>query len=251
MTKAQKELYVKIENELAAEIEDKLSGEVDELTVSNVLTQLLRLAQITSGYVTYDPVVNDDGDVVRPRREVRLNPGKNPKIEELMALLHEDRDPRAKTIVWCQFINNIHEISDALNEAGIKHGCYFGAVKQDKRDEIVDAFNNDPEFRVIIANPQTAGEGLNLLGYDVDNAEESDTYCDMEVFFSSGWSAILRGQAEDRAHRRGTRMPVQIIDLVAPGTIDEEILDRVLEKREMADTVADLRATLSRVLNHN
>jgi hypothetical protein len=43
-------------------------------------------------------------------------------------------------------------------------------------------------------------------------------------------------------------MPLQIIDLVVPGTIDEEILERVTEKRQMAETVSDLKGTLSRLL---
>lgn len=251
MTPHQAEIYNTLQAELALEIEDKLSGDVvDEVTVSNVLTMLLRLAQVTSGFITYDARYDPhSGECVTPARKVDLDGG-NPKIEELLELLQdESRDPKAKTIVWCQFIHNIHQISAALTKAGIKHGCYYGGVSTEDRDTLVDSFNKDPEFKVLICNPQTAGEGLNLLGYDVENPETSLTYCDMEVFFSIGWSSILRLQAEDRAHRRGTRMPVQIIDLVVPGSIDEEILDRLMQKQEIAKTVTDLKDTLSRILS--
>ena len=70
-----------------------------------------------------------------------------------------------------------------------------------------------------------------------------------EIFFSQNWSAILRGQAEDRAHRRGTRMPVRITDLTVPGTIDEEIRQRVQGKISMAEALTDLRQILTNVLN--
>ena len=246
----QAEVYNRLQDELAIEIEDQLSGQVvDEMTVNNVLTQLLRLAQITSGFVTYDAKVDmDNGQVVVPRRTAELSP-ENPKVVALLdLLLSPERDPRAKTVVWCQFVHNIEIISAALTKAGIKHGCYYGAVSSDERDRLVDAFNCDPEFKVMVGNPQTAGVGLNLLGYDTRDPGASDGFCDLEVFFSIGWSAILRAQAEDRAHRRGTRMPVQVVDLVVPGSIDETILERISTKREMAVTVSDLRETLNRVL---
>lgn len=250
MTAYQADVYNRLQDELALEVEDKLSGEVvDEVTVSNILTMLLRLAQVTSGFITYNAKYDPDTKTcIIPARREELSP-ENPKVQELLSLLQdEDRDPRAKTIVWCHFIHNIERVSQALTEAGIVHGCYYGGTASDERDRLVDQFNNNPEFKVLVCNPQTAGEGLNLLGYNLSDPKNSDTYCDMEVFFSSGWSAILRAQAEDRAHRRGTRMPLQIIDLVVPGTIDEEILERVTEKRQMAETVSDLKGTLSRLL---
>lgn len=248
MTKRQSELYKELETQLAVEIEDKLTGEVvDSVTISNVLTMLLRLAQVTSGFITYDAQFDDDGEVVTPKRIVHFD--ENPKYGELLELLQDQRDPNAKTIIWCQFVENITGISDMLTAEGIPNVTYYGAIKDDARDEAVDAFNRNDEVKVFIGNPQTAGEGLNLLGYE-PGENEGDTFCDMEVFFSNGWSNILRNQAEDRAHRRGTKMPVEIVDLVVPDTIDEEILDRLLMKKEMATTITDLRPTLARVLAH-
>lgn len=250
MTPYQQDFYNRLQEQLAVEIEDQLSkAVVDQVTINNVLTMLLRLAQVTSGFVTFDAKVDTDTGVeVQPKRIQELSTV-NPKVEELKRLLTEDRDPRAKTIVWCTFVHNIKRVSEELTAMGIRHGCYYGATREADRDAIVDAFNCEPDFKVIVCNAQTAGEGLNLLGYDTRDPERSHTFCDMEVFFSSNWSAIQRGQAEDRAHRRGTRMPVQVVDLIVPGTIDEDILDRVTSKRDMADTVADLRDVLSRILS--
>jgi hypothetical protein len=249
MSLHQAKVYSRVSEELALELKDSMGKVVDEMTIGHVLTKLLRLAQITSGFITFDGKVDPDGNVLKQKRVEELAPT-NPKVDALMELLQDpERDPRAKTIVWCNFIQNIERISGELTKAGIKHGTYFGGVSAQERDKLVDAFNCDPEFKVLVCNPQTAAEGLNLLGYDTRNPGATDTYCDLEVFFSSNWSAILRSQAEDRAHRRGTRMPVQVVDLIVPGTIDEEIMKRVNGKLDMAASTLNLREVLRSVLN--
>jgi SNF2 family DNA or RNA helicase len=159
-----------------------------------------------------------------------------------------DRDPLGKTIIWAHFQEDIKSISEALSARGIKNEKYYGAVDQDKRDRIVTMFNSDDTLRVMICNPQTGGVGLNLLGYSPAHPEDSDMYTNHNIFFSQGWSAILRRQAEDRAHRRGTRCQVRNTDLMVPGTIDEEIRKRVHMKREVADSVTDLAEALKEIL---
>ncbi len=252
MTKKQADIYDQVVRQLALEITDKMTGDVNQMTISNVLTQLLRLSQITSGHVVWDEVRHPfTGQVMREKRTEKINPlDQNPKVEAIVGMLRDpERDPKSKTIVWCTWVPSIKVLSQRLTQLSIKHGAYYGATPQDKRQEYVDAFNGDPEFRVLVANPQTAGEGLNLIGYDVERPDESDTFCDHVVFFSNDWSAIKRRQAEDRAHRRGARMPVRITDLVVPGTIDEDILDRLNAKQQMATIVADVSAILRSVLN--
>ena len=66
---------------------------------------------------------------------------------------------------------------------------------------------------------------------------------------SCNWSAVQRSQAEDRAHRRGTKRSVRITDLMVLGTIDEEIRARVLTKRQSAMEIQDVRQILSNVLD--
>lgn len=246
MTKEQAEAYKAMAEHLATEIEDKMSGNVDPVTAQNILTQLLRLAQITSGHITVDAHIDPDTGLELRGKETKHLGKTNPKIDAVEQLLTaEDRDPKGKTLIWCCFTEDIRRIGERLTKLGIKHGLYYGATPQGKRDEHVRRFNGDDEFKVLVLNPQTAGEGLNLLGYD----EDSDMYTDHEIFFSQNWSAILRGQAEDRAHRRGTRMPVRITDLTVPGTIDEDIRERVQGKLQTAEAVTDIREILHSVLN--
>tara|TARA_R100000152_G_C6779547_1_gene211278 strand:+ start:1165 stop:3180 length:2016 start_codon:yes stop_codon:yes gene_type:complete len=246
MTKEQSAAYKAMAEHLAAEIEDKMSGDVDPVTAQNILTQLLRLAQITSGHIVIDANVDPDtGEELRAKQTKRLGTS-NPKIDAVVDLLTaEDRDPKGKTLIWACFTEDIRAIAERLEAEGIECGTYYGATPQSERDELVRRFNGDDSLKVLILNPQTAGEGLNLLGYD----ENSDMYTDHEIFFSQNWSAILRGQAEDRAHRRGTRMPVRITDLTVPGTIDEDIRQRVQGKLANAQASLDIKDILHSVLD--
>lgn len=249
MTPRQEDIYDRTANELVLEIEEKMTGEVNAMTVEHILTSLLRLAQITSGYVTWDAKQDlDTGEEITPKRIEQIEKD-NPKVVAALDLLTEEgRDPLGKTIIWCVFREDIRIMDAALTAAGIDHVVYYGSTPPKLRDGYVERFNCDPDCKVFLANPQTAGEGLDLLGYDKRDPDACDTYVDHEIFFSQGWSMIQRSQAEDRAHRRGTRMPVRITDLVVPGTIDEEIRRRVASKVSNAGMVLDIHNILQNVL---
>jgi len=135
-----------------------------------------------------------------------------------------------------------------LEPHGIKVVTYFGDTSELERQANEAAFNCDPTVRVLIGNPQTCGEGVNLVGYDTRNPTTSHTNCDHVGFFSQGWRPLLRAQSEGRPYRKSTRVPIQFTDYVVPGTIDEEIRVRVLEKRISAMRIQDLREILKTIL---
>ena len=241
MTTVQAKLYDKLRKELVVEIEQILSGPTTQdraITVNHILTRLLRLAQITSGHVKWD------GD------NVEQIPGINPKVEELLRIYKEEIsiDPLSKCIVWCTFVEDMRIISQSLSDCGINHAGYHKVIQ--KKYKYKDsfnaqlAFNCDPNIKIFLANPASAGEGLNILGYDTKNETTSKTYTSHVIYFSSNWSMIQRSQSEARAHRRGTRTNINIIDLVIPGTIDEDIRKRVMEKMKTANIIQDVREIL-------
>jgi len=248
MTKTQWEYYNQVKEELALELEGILADDSKRMSADHVLTKLLRLAQITSGHVTWDAQIDTDGTVLKPK-VVEDIAGGNPKVDATIYLItQEGRDPKGKTIVWCCFVHDIVAVERALAAAGVKAVSYYGATSEAQREQAVDSFNNDPDCKVMVANPATAGEGLNLLGYDKLDPERLDTYCDHEIFFSQNWSAVQRSQAEARAHRKGTRTNVRITDLCVLDTIDEEIRSKVTAKRAAALAIQDVREILKRVL---
>jgi len=250
MTPEQTEYYAKLQKQLALEIKADLeaaeaAGRPKQLTVNNILTKLLRLAQITSGFITWDPHYDDDGNIVEDRQVDRLDP--NPKIEELVEQL-KYKGPNDKTIVWACWVQDIRSIAARLTLEGIKCVTYYGSTPDKEREAIERSFNEDPTVKVLIGNPAAGGTGLNLLGYDYWNEQPLTTNANHVIYYSQNWSMTARSQSEDRAHRRGTRRPVRYTDLTVPGTIDEEIRVRVLQKKKVALAIQDVRDILDRVL---
>ena len=254
MTSKQAEIYKTLKEELSVEIENAIStGGNNSVTVNHVLTQLLRLAQITSGYVKYDNVEDEYGNVIQEGATSQID-AKNPKVEAIIDLLQDpEKDPNEKTIIWACWREDIRILRTRLQQEGIPHVVYFGDTSEAGREIAINAFNNDPRCKVFIGNPASAGEGLNLLGYNHNDSAQAlpgsdDTYCGHEIFMSQGWSYIQRDQAEARAHRRGTKMPVRVTDLTVPGTIDEEIRKRVQLKGSVASSLQDIQSILQNVL---
>lgn len=250
MVPEQAAAYRDLRDKLFLEIKRDLDDTSKTLTPQNILTRLLRLSQITSGFVCYDAETDENGEPVGEREIGVFEP--NPKLEELVKQLVGDEDNPVqddeKTLVWALYKFDIDAICERLDQMGIKHVRFTGETAEDKRLEVEHQFNNDPETRVFVGSAAAGGTGLNLIGYPPGRGDEFTTDVTRQFFFSQNWSALQRSQAEKRAHRRGTRRPVRCIDLTIVGTIDEEIRARVVNKRQMAAEVKDVRAILKKVL---
>lgn len=255
----QRKIYIELANKLAVECKNDMdgAGANKSLVLNNVLTKMLRLAQVTSGYVVWDPVYDFDmaGEPILVRDKIidRFDP--DPRLEGLVEILKssEELNPFGKTIIWTCWVQNIKTIRARLELEFGKKFCvtYFGGTSDEDREIAVNRFNGDPECKVFIGNPAAGGTGLNLLGYNHwDPPEKHNHYnADHVIYYSQNWSMTARSQSEDRAHRRGTRVPVRYTDMVTPNTIDEEIRKRVVLKRETAMTIQDVEDVMREVLS--
>ena len=203
LTKEQEKAY----NDLATFAITQLEGQT--LTVNNTMTMLLRLHQITCGYLP-----TDDGQPSIPL--------KNNRMDELMNVLEETE---GKVIIWANYRQSIFDIKDALAK---KFGddsveTYFGDTKDQDRQEIVRKFQ-DPEspVRFFVANQQTGGYGLTL------------TAAHTVVYFSNNYDLEKRIQSEDRAHRIGQKNNVTYIDIICENTVDENIVASLRNKIDLA-----------------
>jgi len=258
MNSKQAEIYKQVATKLVAEIDELLVTAAEKgtqnLTVENILTKLIRLAQICSGFVKLDDEIDLELEQVRPGQILQIS-SKNPKIEALINIIKEDweNDPNSKCVIWVSFIEDIRAISERLAIENINHIGYHRAI-QDARYRVKDStaaedvINRDDSCRILLANPSSAGIGQNYLGYNVEKPEDSLMYVNHHVYFSANWSAVDRIQSEDRSHRRGTRANLRITDLVIPYTIDQEIRDHVTAKRDLAMSIQDIRNILNSVL---
>lgn len=247
MTAKQADVYEQLSKKLAAEIEDEFNSDRNRsMVVNNVLTKLLRLAQVTSGFVAWDGDVDAETGMVLSRNIEQFDP--NPKldmlVEELKAMPQDE-----KTIVWACFVPDIRAIKARLEKEGIRAVFFYGGTSDKDRAEAERAFNYDRDCRVFVGNPAAGGTGLNLIGYPPGDGEAYETDVTREIYYSQNWSAVTRSQSEDRGHRRGTRRQVRITDLCVPGTIDEQIRTRVMDKIITALQISDVRAILKAVLH--
>jgi SNF2 family DNA or RNA helicase len=223
LTPEQKKAYKQMENTLIARLQDQPIGEESDgeervATAANQLVMLLRLTQITSGFVT-----DDDGNVyVFPT---------NPKLAALEEIVRETIDDQ-KQIVWAVYRNDIDAIVRKLADLHprVIDGRQVGSKGQRERDEIETAFARG-EFPLIVANPAAGGVGLNLQP------------ASMAHYFSQSYSLIQRLQSEDRCHRSGSERHNKVTynDFIARGTIDEVVSAAIAEKKDIADVVVDLR----------
>jgi SNF2 family DNA or RNA helicase len=203
MTKEQEKAY----NDLATFAIAQLEGKT--LTVNNTMTMLLRLHQITCGYLP----TNDGQPPV---------PLKNNRMTELLDVLEEIE---GKVIIWANYRYSIFDIEKNLKN---KFGedsvvTYFGDTKDKDRQDIVKRFQ-DPEspVRFFVANQQTGGYGLTL------------TQAHTVMYYSNNYDLEKRIQSEDRAHRIGQKNNVTYIDIICEKTVDENIVNSLRNKIDLA-----------------
>jgi len=200
-------IYNELKREAIAELESGI------VTAQNVLTKLLRLSQVTGGFVT-----DVDGQVQQVGGE---------KMRAFEETLDDLLNAGKKVVVFARFIPEIRAICKALEKRGLQYRYITGEVSQAERGEAVQAFQTMPEVKVFVAQIQTAGLGITL------------TAADTAIFYSMDFSLANHEQAKARIHRIGQRHPVTYIYLLTAGTVDEKIFEALREKKNVADLIVD------------
>ena len=186
-------------------------------TAANQLAMILRLTQITSGFIP-----DDSGELHR------FTP--NPKLDALEELIEEQIGSQ-QIIVWARYREDVRAICERL--ARYHPLTVDGSTKQAARDEAERRFQSG-ETRLLVANPAAGGVGLNLQA------------ASLAVYYSQGYSLEHRLQSEDRCHRSGSEIheKVTYVDLLALDTIDLVIREAISAKKEVAEIVVDLKEML-------
>lgn len=208
MSPEQRRLYDRMDEEGILDFDDF------DLVAPNQLIRLLRLQQITGGFVPRE----DGGEAAE------AIPGANPKLAYVASALEEDYP--GKAIVWARFRAEIAAVARELR-ARLGAGAVVelhGGVTGEDRAEAVRRFQEDPSCRVLVGQQQS-GIGITL------HAAETVFY------YSNPFSYEQRYQSEDRAHRIGLRHPVVYVDLAVAGTVDEKVRDVLLRAKRRADAV--------------
>jgi len=246
MTDYQKQVYNEVATSLYAEIERDLeSSEKGTITINNILTKLLRLAQVAAGFVALDGEIDLDTGEVLSRQIDRIDP--NPKLDMLVEYLKE-KEFGSKTIVWACFIPALKQIRARLEMEGIECVTLYGKTKGSENQEAMDRFNTDPKVQVYLSNPTKGGIGVNLNGRILAADGTRISQCDSMVYYCQGWSSPVRLQSQARPQDKTCDWSIEVVDMCAEDSIDFEILERVFGKVEHAMAVQDIRAILKRLV---
>jgi SNF2 family DNA or RNA helicase len=183
------------------------------------ITKALRLQQIVSGFVRCE------SEGAGSENDVHFDD--NPRIDALRSVLEEIFEQGQKVIIWAVFHENYAQIRKLLESMKVQYVQLHGDINGNKRQEYVDDFNNKSEVMALIGHPGSGGVGVNLIA------------ASYSVYYSRGFSLEFDLQSEARNYRAGSERHEKItrIDLVAPNTIDDLILERLSNKQGISDKV--------------
>lgn len=185
--------------ELERELLIELEGE--EITALSAAALSNKLLQMANG-----AVYNADGDFVTLH---------NAKLDALNEII-ETNEGKPVLIAY-NYRSDLERIKAKFPKA----------VQLDKDPATIDKWNRG-EIPLLLAHPASAGHGLNLQrGGSV------------AVWFGLNWSLELYQQFNARLHRQGQKETVIIHHVIAPGTIDDVVIQALTNKHDVQQALID------------
>lgn len=145
------------------------------------------------------------------------------KYMRLLEILEEIIISNEKALIFTSYTRMIDILMDDINARLGVNTCYLdGRVKVERRQDIIDDFNNLNKPSVLVLNPQAGGVGLNITG------------ANHVIHYNPEWNPAIEDQATARAYRKGQTRPVMVHRLIYSKTIEEVIDNRLERKRRLA-----------------
>jgi len=182
-----------------------LEEQTAEVTAANALVKLLRLQQMTSGFVT-----DDNGDTQR------MSEIKQKTLADLLADTPEDRP----VVVFCKFVKDL----DAVKEVAKNLDRTCGEISGRQKD-LTDHATMPEDIQIMAVQIQAGGIGIDL------------TRASIAIYYSLGFSLGDYLQSLARLHRPGQRHPVTFYHLIATGTVDAKVFKALQERREVISNI--------------
>jgi SNF2 family DNA or RNA helicase len=206
LTKEQKKVYEQMRKEAIAFLGDKMQSS------ATVMTQLMRLHQITCGHFTAD-----DGTI----KDIPCS-----RLTELMNILE---NVEGKSIIWSHYTHDVRRIIKEIKKVYGDEAVvdYYGATDTDARSKNIKKFQTDPKCRFFVGTTHTGGYGITL------------TAGSNMIYFSNGYDLEKRQQSEARIDRIGQTKKMTYIDIMAEDTIDARIVKALRNKVNIANKIMD------------
>ena len=194
---------------LYKDVRDQVRDNIDKVKVHpDPLSEMLRLRQVTG----YPGILSSTVT-------------KSAKMDRMEELVEEEVAVGGKAIIFSNWSEMTNVIRHKLKK--YKPAYITGEVGSVQRMEEKDRFQNDPNCKVMIGTIGALGTGFTL------------TAAQLVIFVDEPWNRGIKDQAEDRAHRIGTRGTVRIVTILTRDTVDEGVYNLVQKKGKMADLLVD------------
>lgn len=188
----------------------------DRITATTVLTKILRLQQLTGGFMVPD----DAATPVQANREKLL--ALQDIIEDYVV------DGGKKLVIFARFRAEIHAIMELLKENKVPAAVIDGDVPMDARGDLVRDFQQaDGTTQVMVCQIQAAGLGITLHAAST------------AVIYSLDYNYANYAQCLARIHRIGQQSPVTYIHLLVRDSIDTKVMAALSKKADLAASIVD------------
>jgi superfamily II DNA or RNA helicase len=163
-------------------------------------------------------------------------PGYSSKLQALDELFEQlFTEGSRKAVVFSEWTSMLDLIEPLLRRRGIRFVRLEGSVPQAKRQELVQEFQTHADCRVFLST-NAGSTGLNL--------QAADTVVNVDL----PWNPAVLEQRIARAHRMGQRRPVNVYILVTQGTLEEQMLTTIGQKKELAMAALDSESDVTEVM---
>jgi len=147
--------------------------------------------------------------------------GKCAKLHELLEAIFTNNE---KVIIFCNYLETIEIIAEQIEErTNYKALKFIGALDRTGRDRMVETFQTDPSYPVLILSLQAGGVGITL------------TAATHVIHFDRCYNPAKENQATDRAHRIGQKKTVFVHRLTTKNTFEERLNEIMMQKQSLSD----------------
>ena len=213
LTPKTRKLYDRLRLDSFLELENE-----GTVTATTALTRLLRLQQLTGGFLVAD-------------EEEAPQSVSTEKLEALQDIIIDYvLGEGKKLVIFARFLAEVHAIEKLCEKVlpkDMKAVSIYGAIKKEDRGPIIKQFQEDPKTMIILGQIDTLSTGVTL------------TAASTCVYYSKSYNYATYEQSLSRIHRIGQTQKCTYIDLVADKTVDMNISKALKEKKNLAEKIVD------------
>jgi E1A-binding protein p400 len=149
------------------------------------------------------------------------------KLQMLALMLRQLKKDGHRCLIFTQMTRMLDVLEAFINLHGYTYLRLDGATKVEQRQKMMERFNHDKRVFLFILSTRSGGLGINLVGADT------------VIFYDTDWNPAMDAQAQDRCHRIGQTREVHIYRLISERTIEENILKKAKQKRQLDNIIKE------------